>query len=62
MFTLKCADEEDDVDDSNSLNGGYGKPSTSPYEDDDLGELNLSTCVLKSFNSITIYITKLIRL
>ena len=37
---LKCADEEEDAEDSNSLNGGYGKPSMSPYEDDDLGKLN----------------------
>ena len=31
-------DEEDDGDDNTSFNGGYGKPSMSPYDDDDIGK------------------------
>merc|ERR1712226_1764536 len=34
----KCADEEDDAEDTTSLNGGYGKASMSPYDDDDLDD------------------------
>ena len=35
---FKCVDEEDDGDDNNSFNGGYGKSSMSPYDDDDIGK------------------------
>ena len=34
----KCVDEEDDADDNTSFNGGYGKSSMSPYDDDDIGK------------------------
>ena len=38
MILNQCADEEEEYDDGNSQNGGYGKATAmSPYDDDDIG-------------------------
>ena len=39
ILIFQCVDEGDEADDSNSLNGGFGKSSSSPYDDDDIGKI-----------------------